>query len=81
MSGLPDFGDWGNGPEDEYTPDERMRRIYFAFNAGTLTRYGTVRVPSSWTMPRIRQHGLFSIAEDLVVSYDPLAIKHIIESV
>lgn len=77
MSNIPDFGDWGNGPEDPFTPDDQMRRFYFAFNHGTATYWGTARVPPTWTKRRIRDHGLFHGAEDLIVSFDVLSLRHL----
>lgn len=76
---IPDVGDWGNGPEDPYTPPEQMRRFYFRFNFEKETRFGTGRVPPSWSKKRIREHGLFAVAEDLSVSFDVRLLRDVVE--
>lgn len=78
MSKIPDFGDWGNGPDDSFTPDDQMRRIYFAGNAITETFWGTARVPPTWTMKRIKEHGLLRYASDVTVSFDILSLRHLV---
>jgi hypothetical protein len=80
MSNLPDFGDWGNGPDDAYTAPEHIRRFYFSFNCGTLTRWGTARAPRSWSKKRIQRHGLFAYTSDLNVSFDVLSLRHLVDS-
>lgn len=76
---IPDAGDWGNGPEDPYTPPEQMRRFYFAFNSGNMTIYGTARVPPTWTKRRIAEQGLFRFSEDLMLAWDIRSLRHIAE--
>lgn len=74
---IPDVGDWGNGPDDPYTPEENMRRFYFVFNFEGSTLYGTGRVPPSWSKRRICDHGLFRWVDDLNVSFDVLLLRHV----
>jgi hypothetical protein len=72
---IPDFGDWGNGPDDEYTAPEQMRRIYFSFTAGPYAVWGTARVPPTWSMKEIRRHGMFQSVRHLSVSFDVLSLR------
>lgn len=80
---IPDFGDWGNGIGDwedgaPVTPDDQMQRIYFSFNHGTATYWGTARVPPTWTKKRIREKGIFFGAKDLCISRDILSLRHFV---
>lgn len=78
MTTILDFGDWGNGVDDPLTPDDQMRRVYFAFNSGRDTYAGTARVPPSWTRKRVSEQGLLRYAEDVTVSFDILSLRHLL---
>lgn len=79
MSKIPDFGEWGNGPDDVYTAPEQMRRVYFAGTSGPLTFWGTARVPPTWTKRRVREVGLLRFAENVSVSFDVRMLRHLVD--
>ena len=71
---IQDFGKWGNGPEDPYTPPERMRKVYFTFNSGGVSVRGIASVPNTWSLADVRRQGMLANASDLSVSWDVLLL-------